>query len=449
MFDAHLIGSLAVRDGLIEETYLPQDEQVAEKTLMSRELYKQLRDNVQYTVRKQFALDEVDPKSARNPVIKSKFNNIVRRQIENLKIDIPEPEIPLLGERLFSDILGYGPLEKYFNDEDVSEIMVTGCRIDIEKGGRSFEAPEKFETVEQGKDLLRRMLAKTGERIDQAKPNVDAKLHDGSRLNAQISPITEKELQITIRRFKQDIDIETLIQNKAASKEVMEFLKYAVKLRMNIMVAGGTSSGKTTWLNNLASFIDEDLWIVTIENPAELKLQHDKTRSLVARRPNMENKGEYTMADAVKESLRMNPDIIIVGEIRREEALDLLQAMGTGHEGSLGTAHANSAEDLLNFRFPDMIRYAKEAQQLGNDTILDKIANPLDMVIFVTNDRGYRRLDHIVEITGTNKNADGRTSAIETNRLWDYNPKTGRWEWVAKGFRREKLFKEAGYFCPN
>ena len=167
----------------------------------------------------------------------------------------------------------------------------------------------------------------------------------------------------------------------------MEFLKYAVKLRMNIMIAGGTSSGKTTWLNNLASFIDENLWIVTIENPAELRLQHEKVRSLVARRPNMENKGEYTMADAVKESLRMNPDIIIVGEIRREEALDLLQAMGTGHEGSLGTAHANSAEDLLNFRFPDMIRYAKEAQQLGNDTILDKIANPLDLVIFVTNDR--------------------------------------------------------------
>ncbi len=449
MLDIHLINSLAVRDGLMEEIHLPQEEQTAEKSLLSRELYKQLRDAVQYTVRKQFALDEVDPKSARNPVIKSKFSNIVRRQIENLEIDIPEPEISVVGEQLFSDILGYGPLEKYFNDEDVTEIMVTGCRIDIEKNGRSFEAPERFESIEQGIDLLRRMLAKTGERIDQAKPNVDARLHDGSRLNAQISPITEKGLQITIRRFKQDIDIETLIRNKAASREVMEFLKYAVKLRMNIMIAGGTSSGKTTWLNNLASFIDENLWIVTIENPAELRLQHEKVRSLVARRPNMENKGEYTMADAVKESLRMNPDIIIVGEIRREEALDLLQAMGTGHEGSLGTAHANSAEDLLNFRFPDMIRYAKEAQQLGNDTILDKIANPLDLVIFVTNDRGYRRLDHIVEIAGTIKNADGRTTAIATNRLWEYNPKTGTWDWVAKKFHREKLFREAGYICPS
>ncbi|KUG05239.1 type ii/iv secretion system atp hydrolase tada/virb11/cpaf, tada subfamily [hydrocarbon metagenome] len=449
MLDMNLIRVLAVRDGLLEEAYEPQEEQEVEKTLIPRELYKQLRDDVQYAVRKQFALEEINPKSARDPVIKSKFSNIVHYQIKNLKIDVPEPEVPLLAEQLFSDILGYGPLEKYFNDEEVSEIMVTGCLIYIEKKGHNFEAPERFETVEQGKDLLRRMLAKTGERIDQAKPEVDARLHDGSRLNAQIAPITENELLITIRRFRQDIDIETLIQNGAASKKVIEFLEKAIKMRMNLMIAGGTSSGKTTWLNNLASFIDPDLWVITIENPAELDLKHPKVRSLVARKANIENKGEYTMSDAVKSALRMNPDIIVVGEIRREESLDLLQAMGTGHEGSLGTAHANSAEDLLNYRFPDMIRYAKEAQQLGNDTILEKIANPLDIVLFVTNDRGYRRLDHIVEVAGTIKNAAGKTMAVKTNRLWEYNNKTGDWDWVAQEFQREKRFEEVGWYCPN
>lgn len=451
MLDIHLISSLAIRDGLLKEDVFidTQETDTQEKEILSKELYKQLRDEVQYTVLKQFSLEETDPTVSRNPVTKSKFNNVVHYQIKNLKLNIPEPDIPLLSEKLFSDILGYGPLEKYFNDPDVTEIIVTGCKIEIEKRGQSIDVPERFDSIEQGIDLLRRMIAKTGERIDHAKPDVDARLHDGSRLNAHIAPHTENKLLITIRRFKQDIDIDALIKNRAASREVVSFLKKAVELRQNMIISGSTSSGKTTWLNNLAGFINPNLRIITIENPAELQLKHPRVRSLVAKSANIEGKGEYTMADAVKDSLRMAPHIIIVGEVRREEALELLQAMGTDHRGSIGTGHANSAEDMLNYRLPDMIRYAKEAQFLTNDVILDKIANPLDIVIHVTNDRGHRRIDHIVEVAGTIKGADGRTISIKTNRLWEYNTETKTWDWVAKDFHRRELYEEVGWYCPN
>jgi len=304
--------------------------------------------------------------------------------------------------------------------------------------------PEKFESIEQGIDLLRRMIAKTGRRIDQAVPWVDARLHDGSRLKAQIAPVAVDGLLISIRRFRQDIDRFTLINNKAVSSEVMGFLEAAIKQRLNIMIAGGTSSGKTTWLNVLAGFIDPSLSIITIEDPAELQLQHPDVRRLEARPPNIEGKGEYTLSDAIKDALRMAPDIIILGEVRREEAFDLLQAMGTGHEGSLGTAHADSAELLLTDRLPDMIRMAKMG--LPHDAILAKIANVVDLVVFVTQDRGgRRRLDHIIEVVGPAKASDGRTVGIETHRLWEYDRNTDNWLWKAKKWRLQPILAEGGW----
>lgn len=416
--------------------------------ILPNEVYKQLRDNVQFAVRKQFSIEETDPQQARNLVTRHKFNNIVDYQIHDLRLDVKEPDIPVIAEKLFSDILGYGPIEKYFNDPEVTEIKVNGTSIRVEKHGVETLVPERFDSIDQGVDLIRRMIAKTGNRIDQAEPRVDARLHDGSRLKAQIAPIAVDGLLISIRRFRQDIDSLALINNGAVSPEVMRFIKIAIEQRLNTMIAGGTSSGKTTWLNVLAGFIDPSLSIITIENPAELQLQHPDVRRLEARSANIEGKGRYTLSDGVKDALRMAPKIIVVGEVRGEEAFDLLQAMGTGHEGSLGTAHSNSAEHLLNTRLPNMLRMANMG--LPNDAILEQIADTLDLVIYATKAKnGHRRLDHIIEVVGPIRTADGRTVGIQSNRLWEYNQKTETWDWVAKDFRLRQVFEEGGWICPE
>lgn len=450
MIDVRLVGTLAVRDGLIEDlnavvSTLPEHEK---KEIVSQEIYKQLRDNVESAVRKQFTIDEMEPVTARNPVTKSKFHNVVDYQINNLKLDIPDPDIPIVAERLFSDILGYGPLEKYFNDPEVTEIIVNGTEIRVEKHGVRKLVPERFESIDKGVDLVRRMITRTGKKIDLAEPTVDARLHDGSRLKAQIAPIAVDGLLISIRRFRQDINLHNLIETGAVSQEVVDWLEIAVKKRLNIMIAGGTSSGKTTWLNNLASFINPDLSVITIEDPAELQLQHPDVRRLEARGPNVEGKGEYTLSQGVKESLRMAPNIIVLGETRGKEAFDILQAMGTGHEGSMATAHANSAEHLLNARFPDMIRMANMG--LPNDVIYDQIADILHIVVYITKgENGHRRLDHIVETVGSAKTSDGTTVGVKSQRLWEYNKETHTWDWVAKEFSRQALFEEEGWVCPN
>lgn len=449
--DTFLVGSLAVKFGLMEDNFeetTSLNKKDVKTNILSNELYKQLRDMVQFAVRKQFSIEETDPQQARNPVTRHKFNNIVDYQIHDLRLDVKEPDIPVIAEKLFSDILGYGPLEKYFNDPEVTEIKVNGTKIRVEKNGIETLVPEEFDSIDQGVDLIRRMIAKTGNRIDQAEPRVDARLHDGSRLKAQIAPIAVDGLLISIRRFRQDIDSLALINNRAVSPEVMRFLKIAVEQRLNTMIAGGTSSGKTTWLNVLASFIDPSLSIITIENPAELQLQHPDVRRLEARSANIEGKGRYTLSDGVKDALRMAPKIIVVGEVRGEESFDLLQAMGTGHEGSLGTAHSNSAEHLLNTRLPNMLRMANMG--LPNDAILEQIADTLNLVIYATKAKnGHRRLDHVIEVVGPIRATDGRTVGIQSNRLWEYNQKTGTWDWIAKDFRLRQLFEEGGWICPE
>lgn len=446
--DSFLVSSLAVRYGLMEEEFRISNEVISEHTdeILSKEIYKQLRDDVQFTVRKQFSIEETDPQQARNAVVRNKFNNIVDYRIKNMRLDIKEPDIPVIADRLFSDILGYGPLEKYFNDPEVTEIKVNATKIRVEKQGVETLVLEQFDNIDQGVDLIRRMIAKTGKRIDQAEPKVDARLHDGSRLKAQIAPIAVDGLLISIRRFRQDIDSLALVSSRAVSAEVMRFIEIAVQQRLNIMIAGGTSSGKTTWLNVMASFIDPSLSIITIEDPAELQLQHSDVRRLEARDANIEGKGRYTLSDGVKDALRMAPKIIVVGEVRREEAFDLLQAMGTGHEGSLGTGHANSAEHLLNTRLPNMIRMANMG--LPNDAILEQIADTIDLVIYVTKEKGgRRRLDHITEVVGPVRATDGRSISVESNRLWEYDRVSDSWKWVANNFKFKEVFKEGGWEC--
>lgn len=446
MLDIRLMGTLAVRDGLMEETVVIADlPKLQKREVISKELYKEIRDQVQGAVRRQFTMEETDPITTRNPITKNKFATLVDYLVQHNFPGVPESYITVLTEKLFSDILGYGPIEQYFNDPNVTEIIVNGTEIRIEKNGQEMLVPERFDSIDQGQDLVRRMIIKTGKRIDYAEPRVDARLHDGSRLKAQIDPIAPDKLLIAIRKFRQDVDVQKLIESKSVSPGVIAFLKTAIKLRLNIMITGGTSSGKTTWLNSLAGFIDKDLSIITIEDPAELQLQHPNVRRLEARGPNLEGKGEYTLSDAVKDALRMAPKIIVLGECRGQEAFDLLQAMGTGHEGSMGTAHANSAEHFLNHRLPNMILMADTGLPL--DAIKNQIADILDLVIHINKEAGGRRkLDHIVEVTGVNK-VNGIVEDVVSQRLWQYDRSTDSWKWVAKDFRYRTLFEEAGWKC--
>ncbi len=233
-----------------------------------------------------------------------------------------------------------------------------------------------------------------------------------------------------------------LIKGGATSREVAEFLRAAILAKMNLVVAGGTSSGKTTWLNNLASYIPHSESIITIEDPAELQLQHPDVRRLEARPANVQGKGEITMDELVQDSLRMTPNRIIVGECRGGEAFTMLQAMNTGHPGSMTTVHSNSAKDAIS-RIVSMVLMRKD-MNMPNDAILDLIFSAVDMIVYVVRDyTGLRRIDHIVELKDLVKASDGRTHDIELNLLWQYE--NGIWEWKPEEFLRGKAFAKVGW----
>lgn len=441
--DQYLIGSLAVRDGLMKEI-INQPEENQEKELISKETYKVLRDYVQEIVKQEFSLEDMNPAKARNPVAREKFNTKVLYAIRELKISIPEPDIPAVSQKLFNAILGYGPLEEYFNDPDVTDIMVNGLKIKVEKQGQKIWDKDGFESIDQAVDLLRRMVSGRGKRIDRSSPSVKCSLHDGSRLMAHIEPATPNGIDTTIRRFRQDIDANKLIKSNAVSWQVMEFLKAAVKCRLNIVMAGGTSSGKTTWLNVLASFVDPELSIITIENPAELQLQHPDVRRLEAVDANIEGKGAYPMSLLTQDALKMRPDIIIVGEVVGPEAYYMIQAMNTGHPGSLCTLHSNSAEDGIG-RLADMV--AEGGENLPYHSVYNRIASAVDLIIFVEKDRwGQRRIDHICEVVGP-KVENNQTAGVELNTLWRY--KNRDWEWMPETFKYEERFAQEGWICPK
>lgn len=441
--DKYLIASLAVRDGLMKENVIHEEESVR-KEIISKEVYRELRDYVQEIVRQEFSLEDMNPAKARNPVVREKFNTKVLYAIRELKITVPEPDIPAVTQKLFNDILGYGPLEEYFNDPDVTDIMVNGIKIKVEKRGQKIWDKNGFESIDQAVDLLRRMVSGRSKRIDRSSPSVKCSLHDGSRLMAHIEPATPNGVDITIRRFRQDIDANQLIQSNAASWQIMEFLKTAVKCRLNTVLAGGTSSGKTTWLNVLASFVDPELSIITIENPAELQLQHPDVRRLEAVDANIEGKGAYPMSLLTQDALKMRPDIIIVGEVVGPEAYYMIQAMNTGHPGSLTTNHANSAREALS-RLADMV--AEGGENLPYHSVYSRIASAVDIIVYVERDRlGSRRIDHVCEISGPEfKNS--QIVGVELNTLWQYT--NGDWKWVAKTFKNEARFAQEGWVCPK
>ncbi len=303
-----------------------------------------------------------------------------------------------LGAEIADDIFGYGPLERLLTDPTVSEIMVNGPRdIWIERGGRLSPTTLTFTDSSHLRRIITKMVGQIGRRIDESSPLVDARLPDGSRVNAIIPPLSLSGPLLTIRKFAQNrFHMSELIEIDTISKEAASFLDSCIKAELNILISGGTGSGKTTFLNALSEAVPDSDRIVTIEDAAELQLNQRHVLRLESRPKNIEGEGEITIRDLVRNALRMRPDRIIVGEVRGAEALDMLQAMNTGHEGSLSTVHANAPRDALN-RLETMVLMA--GYELPLRAIRSHVSSALDLVIQLDRlDDGSRRVVEISEV---------------------------------------------------
>ena len=330
----------------------------------------------------------------------------LRRLVEGMCADaikdnpfaIPLGDRERLVEELISEILGLGPIEPLLKDPSVTEVMVNGPdSIYIERKGRLQKTDVRFRNTEHLMHIIDRIVTAVGRRVDESSPMVDARLADGSRVNVIIPPLSLTGPCVTIRKFSKDVlTVDKMIEFGSFDQRMAEFLEDCVKGRLNIVVSGGTGSGKTTLLNVLSSYVPATERIVTLEDSAELQLKQDHVVTLETRPPNIEGEGEVTMRDLVRNALRMRPDRIIVGECRTGEALDMLQAMNTGHDGSMTTAHANSARDALS-RLETMVLMS--GMELPLRAIRSQIASAVDIIVQIARLRdGSRKITYITEV---------------------------------------------------
>jgi pilus assembly protein CpaF len=305
-----------------------------------------------------------------------------------------------VAQEVSDDILGHGPLEPYLRDPDVSEIMVNGHdQIYVERNGRLHPVGASFADEAHLRRTIEKIVARVGRRVDESSPMVDARLPDGSRINAIVPPVALDGSMLTIRKFAAEpLTMGHLIRFATMTPQVADLLRLCVQGRMNIVIGGGTGSGKTTTLNVLSAFIPADERIITIEDAAELQLRQDHVLRLESRPANLEKRGEITIRDLVRNSLRMRPDRIIIGEVRDGATLDMLQAMNTGHDGSITTIHSNSPRDTLS-RMETMVMMA--GVELTQRAIREQMASAIDLIVHQSRLKdGSRRITHITEVQG-------------------------------------------------
>ncbi len=347
-------------------------------------------------------LAEIDPSMdiSKTDEVKRTIQDLFEQILTEENIVLSRPERARLFEQIAAEILGLGPLQTLLEDDTITEIMVNGPKnIYIERKGKIHRVPITFESNDHVMRIIDRIVAPLGRRIDESSPYVDARLQDGSRVNAVIPPISLIGPVLTIRKFSRNpISVEQLIQFGSISQESVQFLKACVEARLNVLISGGTGSGKTTLLNVMSSFIPGDERILTIENAAELQLRQEHVVTLESRPPNIEGRGEITIRDLVINALRMRPERIIVGECRGGETLDMLQAMNTGHDGSMTTAHANSPRDAIS-RVETMCLMA--GMDLPVRAIREQIASAVDVIVQQERMRdGTRKVTSVTEVSG-------------------------------------------------
>jgi pilus assembly protein CpaF len=361
--------------------------------------------------------DEVFKKEIKDAELKLK----VRREILEL---LGREDVPLTGDEkqkivddLVYDVVGYGPVEEFLRDDEITEIMVNNPgTIYIEKYGKIYPTNKSFLDQAHLMRIIDKIVSRVGRRVDESSPYVDARLPDGSRVNVIIHPLAINGPMLTIRKFARDpFTIEDLVEMGTCTRKAADFLEACVMGRLNIIASGGTGTGKTTTLNVLSSFIPDDERIITIEDSAELQLGQQHVLRLESRPPNIEGKGEITIRDLVRNSLRMRPDRIVVGEVRGGEALDMLQAMNTGHDGSLSTVHANSTRDVLS-RLETMVLMA--GMELPVKAIREQIASAVDLVVHLNRLKdGTRRFIKITEVQGM----EGEVITLQDLFMFDFS----------------------------
>jgi pilus assembly protein CpaF len=341
----------------------------------------------------------------------------LRELLDEEEAQLSAQEKLLIVRQIGDSVLGLGPLEPFVRDPEVTEIMVNNWdTIYVERAGKLYWTGTKFHDDQQLRRTIDKIVGKVGRRVDESSPYVDARLPDGSRVNAVIPPLAIDGPALTIRKFAADpYGADDLVEFGTMTSPVAKFLEACVRGRINILVAGGTGAGKTTTLNVVSSFIPDDERILTIEDAAELKLQQPHVVRLESRPPNIEGKGQVSIRDLVRNSLRMRPDRIVVGEVRGSEALDMLQAMNTGHDGSISTIHCNSPRDALS-RLETITMMA--GMELSNKAIREQIASALQLIVYQQRLKdGTRRFTHVTEVAGM----EGEVITLQDIFLFDFS----------------------------
>ncbi|WP_027365250.1 CpaF family protein [Desulfotruncus alcoholivorax] len=365
----------------------------------NRDPYKELRESLQKKVVSELSGTKLGTGTDMEQVA-GKIQALIMEHLDAENGGMSRLEKERLAEEIINNAIGYGPITPLLNDPDITEIMVNGPdAVYIERNGVLELTDVKFRSDEHVHHVIEKIVAPIGRRIDESSPMVDARLPDGSRVNIIIPPLSLTGPSITIRKFFRDpLKVTDLIALGTITVEMAEFLEACVKARLNIVVSGGTGSGKTTTLNVLSSFIPKTERIITVEDSAELQLRQDHVITLESRPLNIEGKGAITIRDLVRNCLRMRPDRIVVGEVRSGEALDMLQAMNTGHDGSLTTGHANSPRDMLS-RLETMVLMA--GMEIPVRAIREQISSAIDLIIQQSRMRdGARKITHITEVQG-------------------------------------------------
>lgn len=378
-----------------------QNDQVVSPIIIKKEATSRYLDIV-YRIHREI-IREMGQESFNNRKrddIENKIRAISEATFENNYDNLPRSEREIIINQVVDEVLAYGPLSPLLRDDSISEIMVNGPKqVYVERRGKIEKVNVVFRDNLHLHTIIERIISPLGRRLDESSPMVDARLPDGSRINAIIPPLAINGCVLTIRKFSKNIlRTSDLIRNNTMSSQMAKFLEACVKGRMSIIVSGGTGAGKTSTLNIISGFIPNGERIITIEDSAELVLNQEHVVTLETRPANIDNRGEVTIRDLVRNSLRMRPDRIVVGEVRGGEALDMLQAMNTGHDGSLSTAHANSPRDLLS-RLETMVLMA--GMEMPIKAIREQIASALDFIVHQARlSDGTRKITHITEVVG-------------------------------------------------
>ena len=374
-------------------TIVPMEKEKKRKARLGDikvELHKRLLDDLNLS-----ALE-----NATESDLRAEISAIAGEALEELSVVLNREERATLNQDLFDEVTGLGPLEPLLKDDTINDILVNGPQqVFVERAGKLELTDTTFKDERHLLRIIDKIVSAVGRRVDESNPYVDARLADGSRFNAMVSPIAVDGSLVSIRKFKKEkLAVDDLVTFGAFTEEMAAYLQAAVSTRLNVIVSGGTGSGKTTTLNALSSFIDDDERILTIEDTAELQLQQTHVGRMESRPPNVEGQGAVSQRDCLKNALRMRPDRIIVGETRGEEVIDMLQAMNTGHDGSMTTIHANSARDAVS-RLENMIAMAGIEMPLK--AVRSQIASAVNLIVQASRlQDGSRRMVSITEVTG-------------------------------------------------